>query len=338
MRRSTRLLLTALTPLILSAASKAPGQHPFEQRPPQAPLEHPVSVNARIGAGDRWTYHFGLNQTTTTQRQADDGRDAGSLETTRLIQNATVALRVVSVDAQTRTATIEATFERLLVVTGDDQEQTEFRWSKDGAVDDPGTDLDRVLTALATSTLTARVGRSGDVRGVAGYGRVIEAIDASPGFDRSALGLLAPSAIGSTLGLIWTPGSVSGASRNVTNVWTSARRASLSQIGAVSVTQELEVERIEDGVLKAGGEATLRLLPPSDPPGPGAPTIELLEQGGRMLISWDLDRGCSASASERLDFEAVLSLGPARLGVTMRSERSAALDAPHAEPTNPDDG
>ena len=334
----TRFAAKFAAVLILVVAPPALGQNPFEQREPQAPLEHPVEVAASIKADGQWTYHFGLNQTITTQPRTEDRRDAGPLVTTRLIQNATIELRVVSIDPESGMATIEARFERLLVVTGANDLQSEFRWSAGSPAKEPATALDRLLTTLAGSTLTARVSPKGSVRGVVGYEAVNEAIDADPEVDRSALGLFAPSAIGSTLELLWKPGEVSGASRNVADAWSSARRASLGQIGGVEVEQALRVDRIEEGVLKAQGEASLRLLSPAEAPSPGAPAIELVGSGGRMKITWDLARGCSVSASERLDLGALWSLGPARLGVTMRSERSVALESPPVGTMRPGEG
>ena len=321
-------LIAIVTLLAAGAAPPAFGQHPFEQHEPQEPLEHPVEVAVSIKADDRWTCRFGLNQTITTWRQTEDRRDDGPPETTRLIQNATIAPRVVSIDEETGTPTIEARFERLLVIAAADDRQTEFRWSTGSTNKEPNTALESLLTTLATSTLTARVSPSGAVRGVVGYDGVNEAIQASPEVDRSALGLFAPSAISSTLELVWKPGAVSGTNRNVLDQWNNVRRASLGQIGGVAVEQSLEVERIEEGILEARGKIALRLLSPADPPSASVPTIEMVHHGGQMKIAWDLARGCSASASERLELDALWALGPVKLGVTMRSERSVALDTP----------
>lgn len=330
-----RLVFGLIAALTIGITPSAVGQSPFEQRPPQDPLDHPVEADASIKADARWTCHFGLNQTIATQRQTPARHDDGPMETTRLIQNATVALRVVSIDPESGVATVEARFERLLVVAGVDDSQSEFRWSAGSEAPEPATGVDRMLTALVGATLTARVSHRGSVRGVVGYDEVLEVLKADPEIDHSAMGMFAPSAIGSTLELLWKPGEVDGSPRNVGDVWTTVRRASLGHVGGVAVEHAFKVDRIEDGVLKAQSEASLRLLPPSEAPSAGAPVIELLRDEGRMKIAWDLTRGCSASVSERLDLGALWSLGQVRLGVTMRTERSVSLDAPPAGTKHP---
>jgi hypothetical protein len=325
-----------LSALAIGSAPQAVGQSPFEQqRPPQAPLEHPVKADASIMADARWTYHLGLNQTIATQRQTQDRHDDGPMETTRLVQNATVTLRVVSIDPGSGVATVEARFERLLVVAGVDDSQSEFRWSAGSEAAEPATGIDRLLTALAGATLTARVSPRGSVRGVIGYDAVHEALKENPEIDQSAMGLFAPSAIGSTLELLWKPGEIAGSPRNVGDAWTSVRRATLGHVGGVAVEHAFKIDRIEDGVLKAQSVASLRLTPPSEAPSAGAPVIELLRDEGRMKIAWDLARGCSLSVSERLDLGALWSLGQVSLGVTMRTERSVALDTPPAGTKHP---
>lgn len=330
--------IVAALMVLLAIALQAIAQPPFERREAQAPLESPVEVAVRIEAGSAWTYHFGLNQTSTRQKQTEDRQDDGPLLTSLLIQNATVSLRVTEIDEETGTATVEATFDRLLTILGDDDGQREFRWAAGDQKREQSTDLGRLLAALTGSTLTAKVSSRGSVRGVVGYDEVNAVLEEYPEADSVAMGLFAPAAIRSTLELIWKPGEVSGASRNVQDTWESDRRASLGAVGGVAVSQALTVDRIEEGVLTATGKASMRSLPPREAAGAGVPTIDVLMNEGRMKISWDLNKGCAASASERLDIGAFWTLGGAHLGMTMRSERSAALDVPPAENRKPGAG
>jgi len=331
--------LVALAALVFATAPAAIGQPPFERREPQAPLEQPVEVAAQINPGDTWTYHFGLNQTSTRQKLTPERENDGPLQTFMLIQNATVTLRVAEIDEESGTASIEASFDRLLTIQGTDEGQREYRWASGDTPAEPATDLARLLSALTGSTLTARVSARGSVRGVVGFDAVNAVLAEHPEADRAALGLFAPAAIEQTLGMLWQPAGVSGAERNVQDTWSSDRRASLGHAGGIAVEHTLTVDRIEDGILKASGTTELRALPPQETQsGAGIPEIDLIRGTGKARISWDLDRGCAASASERLDLEAVWTLGPANLGVTMRSERSAALDVPPKGTRKPGEG
>jgi len=336
MHRSSFFLPLALVPLMADAAPPAFGQRPPEQRQAQDQAARPVEIAVRIKPDDEWTYQLGLNQLVTLQPQTDDRLADGPPETSRLIQNAMITLRVISIDEQSGAATIEAGFDRLEVVVGSDDQQSEFLWSADLPGKTPETDLDRMLTALATSTLTIKVSPGGAVRGIVGYESVNEAIEAAPDVDVSALGMLGPSAMDSTLELIWKPGAISGAKRELRDEWTQRHRMSLGPIGGVAMGRRLAIDRIEDGILHADGEVTLRLLPPADASGAGAPVFDLLHEEGQMTIAWDLARGCSASVSDRLDLSAQLTLGPANLGMRLRFERSATLKTPPPKIRDPE--
>jgi len=334
MRNASRTGICAICAL----GAVALAQPPFERRPPQEPLERPVVVETRIEADSRWKCSFGLSQTITTQAQTEDWADDGPLETTLLVQNATLALEVVTLDQETGVATIEARFQRLLVVSGEGDTQREFRWDADDANPEPEHDTDALLTALAGSVITARVSRRGAVRGVTGYEDVREIIENRPGADPAAMGLFGPASIGQSLQMIWRPAGVAGAERNIGDSWPHERRAGLGAIGGFGVRQDMRVERIEDGILKARGTVEIHPLPPAEPPSPDVPEVELIHTDGRVLVEWDIEQGCTKSASERLDVGAKWSFGPARLGLTLRSERSVSLAAPPTERRGPGQG
>lgn len=326
-----------LAPIALAAlalgASPSLAQPPFEQRPPQAPLDEPVEAAPLITAQSAWTCRFGMNSVIATQPMTGAWEADGPAETRRLIQNAVVNLRVIDLDADSGTATVEASFERLLIVRGIDDHQEEFRWNAAG--DDPSdvaeTGLERLGLALSRSTLVAKVGRDGTVRGVTGFDSINEAIGSGEDdedADPTALGLFAPNAIGSTLELLWKPSGVTADPRNIGDEWSSGRRISLGPAGMVAVEQSMAIDRIEDGILTASGDPSLRLIPPADEPSAGAPKPELVHQDGKVRLAWDLGKGCTESASERLDLGFRWTLGPVHLGVTMRNERSMSLDGP----------
>lgn len=322
----TRIITIALLALAaVFAIAPASGQHPFEKREPQAPLAEPVHPEVSIAEGDTWTVSFGFNQIITRQRETADWEPDGPLRTNRLIQNATMTCRVESIDAETETATITATFDRLLIVRGDDDHQREFHW-KTG--DDPiagGDPASKMLAALTASTLTARVSHSGRVRGVTGYDEALAVLESGSDEDRQTLGMFSPASFGSALEMIWRAGDLVAEPRNVRDQWTTTRLASLGPVGGIRIEQAHEIQRIEKGTIKSESEISLTVAEPAEAPGPGAPTIELVHEDGQGRTVWNLERGRIDSASERLDIGARWSLGESHLGFTMRTERSVAV-------------
>ncbi len=323
MTRMTKTTLLALAALTIMAP--ASGQHPFEKREPQPPLAEPVHPAASISEGDAWTVDFGFNQVITRQRQTADWEPDGPLRNNRLIQNATLSCKVESIDEESGVATISADFERLLIIRGDDEQQREFRWKTGDAPagnDDPAS---KVFAALSTATLTAKISPTGRVRGVTGYDDVLSALESGSEQDRAMLGIFSQASFGSQLEMIWRSGDLAGVPRNVPDQWTTTRIASLGPVGSIRIEQANEIQRIEEGKIKAEGEITLTVAKPAEPAGAGAPSIELIHEDGKGKTVWNLEKGRVDSASERLDIGARWSLGEAHLGFTMRTERSLAV-------------